>query len=587
MVVKISKPKTKFKWRVVDNHSPKEIYNRALYLSVFVFGILGAARGMDEGAVAGAVYHQSFKDRFGLSDTTKSASWLANRKSNITAMVQLGSVGGSLLASYLCDRIGRQRSLQFLCVIWIVGAVIQITAKTFGHLVVGRLIEGFAIGQTTTVGPAYLSEVSPPAYRGLFGCIFSGAVYFGIFLGYFVNWGTALHLLYGDRQWIIPTSMKLILSGGIMILSFLWTIESPRWLMKVGRDEKALKNLCRLRNLEADHPYIISEMSDIQAVVAQENAAVAHYSFLAKFRDLLTVSSIRYRFFFIGCLSQLLGQWSGANAVTIYAPTLFEIIGVEGVDVMKMTAILGVVKLCGAYFAAFFLIDFLGRRRSLYIGIVLQGVCLLYYAIFLNVVPVAQIESGNLSTSQFHASKAAIAALYLSGVGWTMGFNSVQYLLGAEIMPLRIRSFAQSIIMVLHFANQYGNSKALPSMMIAMKSYGAFYFFVGVLATSLFWCWFFIPEVSGRSLESMEEVFNLPWYLVGRKGPILCPDLSQVNHIAPQSTHNTIEKPEEIFIDEVMPAENTSSDEGEDKDNKDNEEKKTKKETKKEPGKMV
>lgn len=570
----VAKPSQKFRWRVVDNHSPKEIYNYVLFLSVFIFGILGAARGLDEGTIAGSIYQKSFKKRFGLADTTKSSTWLANRKSNITSMVQIGSVGGSLIASYLVDRIGRKRSLQGLCIIWVIGAVIQITSKNVNQLYAGRFIEGLAVGQTTTVGPSYLSEVAPPAYRGMFNCIFSGAVYIGIFIGYFANYGTALHLHSGDNQWIIPTSLKIVVACIIFILSFFLCIESPRWLLKVGKEEKAINNLCKLRNLEVDHPYIISELSDIQTAIAQEKAAVENYSFAMKWRDLLFVKSIRYRFLVIGCLSQLLGQWSGANAVTIYATTLFETVGIDGIDVLKMTAVLGVVKLVGAYFSAFFLIDFLGRRRSLYLGIILQGCCLLYYAIFLTIVPVSELKDDELTPSQLRASKGAIASIYLSGVGWTMGFNSVQYLLGAEVMPLRIRSFAQSIIMVLHFANQYGNSKALPTMMIAMKPYGAFYFFVGVLIMSLFWCWFFIPEISGRSLESMEEVFNLPWYLVGRKGPILCPDLSQVNHIAPQTTHQTVEKPEEIFIENVAVANQSASNDDDDEEEKKEEEQK-------------
>ncbi|KAG7196029.1 uncharacterized protein KQ657_000036 [Scheffersomyces spartinae] len=570
----MAKPAAKFRWRVVDEHSPKEIYNYTLFLSVFVFGVLGAARGMDEGTIAGSIYQPSFKQRFGLADKTKSASWLANRKSNITSMVQIGSVAGSLIASYLVDKIGRKRSLQSLCIIWVVGVIIQITSKDVGQLYAGRFIEGLAVGQTTTVGPSYLSEVAPPAYRGMFNCIFSGAVYFGIFIGYFANYGTALHIPLGEKQWIIPTSMKIVMAGLIFIMSLTWCIESPRWLLKVGKQEKAIQNLCKLRHLEVDHPYIISELSDIQTAIAQEKAAVEHYTFAMKWRDLLFVRSVRYRFLIIGCLSQILGQWSGANAVTIYATSLFQTVGIKGIDVLKMTAILGVVKLVGAYFAAFFLIDFLGRRRSLYLGIILQAVCLLYYAIFLTIVPAAELAKGSLTKSQHRASQGAIAAIYLSGVGWTMGFNSVQYLLGAEVMPLKLRSFAQSIIMVLHFANQYGNSKALPNMMIAMKSYGAFYFFVAVLCVALFWCWFFIPEVSGRSLESMEEVFNLPWYLVGRKGAIMCPDLSQVNHIAPQVTHQTLEKVEEIYIENVAAAEEAAQNASASDDDDDDEEKK-------------
>ncbi|KRZ98322.1 uncharacterized protein AC631_05917 [Debaryomyces fabryi] len=29
----------------------------------------------------------------------------------------------------------------------------------------------------------------------------------------------------------------------------------------------------------------------------------------------------------------------------------------------------------------------------------------------------------------------------------------------------------------------------------------------------------------------MEEIFNLPWYLIGRRGAQLCPDYSEINKI--------------------------------------------------------
>ena len=29
----------------------------------------------------------------------------------------------------------------------------------------------------------------------------------------------------------------------------------------------------------------------------------------------------------------------------------------------------------------------------------------------------------------------------------------------------------------------------------------------------------------------MDEIFNLPWYLIGRRGPELCPDHSELNRI--------------------------------------------------------
>lgn len=36
--------------------------------------------------------------------------------------------------------------------------------------------------------------------------------------------------------------------------------------------------------------------------------------------------------------------------------------------------------------------------------------------------------------------------------------------------------------------------------------------------SGLVWVWFFLPETSGKSLEGMDEMFNLPWHVIGRKG---------------------------------------------------------------------
>jgi hypothetical protein len=55
-------------------------------------------------------------------------------------------------------------------------------------------------------------------------------------------------------------------------------------------------------------------------------------------------------------------------------------------------------------------------------------------------------------------------------------------------------------------------------MFLDMTTGGTMLFFSCVTAIGLAWVWFFLPETSGKSLESMDEMFNLPWYLIGRKG---------------------------------------------------------------------
>jgi hypothetical protein len=71
--------------------------------------------------------------------------------------------------------------------------------------------------------------------------------------------------------------------------------------------------------------------------------------------------------------------------------------------------------------------------------------------------------------------------------------------------------------------NQYGNSRAVPPMLLTvskggMSPKGTFWFFAVVTIIGGVWAWFFIPETSGRSLESMDALFKLPWYKIGRYG---------------------------------------------------------------------
>ena len=44
------------------------------------------------------------------------------------------------------------------------------------------------------------------------------------------------------------------------------------------------------------------------------------------------------------------------------------------------------------------------------------------------------------------------------------------------------------------------------------------FFFSAVTALGLVWVWFCLPELAGKSLEAIDSIFELPWYLIGRKG---------------------------------------------------------------------
>lgn len=157
-------------------------------------------------------------------------------------------------------------------------------------------------------------------------------------------------------------------------------------------------------------------------------------------------------------------------------------------------------------------------------GITLQFVAMLYMAIFL-LIDTNVDDPDTQTKSEKSAATGAIVMIYLSGFGWAMGWNSIQYLINSEIYPLRLRAIGGSIAMTFHFVNQYGNSKAVPEMFLGLTTGGTMMFFSVVTLIGLAWAWFFLPELAGKSLEAIDAVFELPWHLIGRKGKEMTADM--------------------------------------------------------------
>lgn len=89
----VKKPVNIFRLRNLGD--PSEIYNWKLWFAVLSFSLMGAARGVDEGLISGAFDSADFQryinyDQY--SDVEQT-----NIKANVSAMVQIGSVGGALL----------------------------------------------------------------------------------------------------------------------------------------------------------------------------------------------------------------------------------------------------------------------------------------------------------------------------------------------------------------------------------------------------------------------------------------------------------------------------------------------------------
>lgn len=89
-----------------------------------------------------------------------------------------------------------------------------------------------------------------------------------------------------STQWMIPLGLQLL--PGVCVLAVLpFCPESPRFLAGNDKWEKAEANICKLRQLDCGHPWIINEIREIRAEVEFEaHLATINPGFWAKFKDL-------------------------------------------------------------------------------------------------------------------------------------------------------------------------------------------------------------------------------------------------------------------------------------------------------------
>jgi len=158
--------------------------------------------------------------------------------------------------------------------------------------------------------------------------------------------------------------------------------DKARWLIANGRREEAVDILCKLRgDLTQDTPKIVTELAQIDSIVeATHNRR----------NDLLNIAlGGRYsgnlhlgRRAVMGFALQWIQQWTGILAIAAWAGTLFNL---AGFDTQKSLWLAGLANTFGipGTVAASFVIDRIGRIRSLMVSFVTQGIALFLVAAFI------------------------------------------------------------------------------------------------------------------------------------------------------------------------------------------------------------
>jgi len=280
----------------------------------------------------------------------------------------------------------------------------------------------------------------------------------------------------GSRGWRWMFGAETVPAFLFFLLMF-FVPESPRWLVKYGRNDQARRILARVGGAE----YAAAEVRDIRNTLAGEEIA------RVRFKDLLEPKLTKI--IGLGVFLAVLQQWCGINVIFNYAQEVFQEAGYGVSDMLFNIVITGVVNLV-ATFIAIYTVDRLGRKALMLIG---AGGLTCFYAL--------------LGTGYFlHSTGIHMLLLIVISIAcYAMSLAPVTWVLIAELFPNRIRGAAMSIAVLALWVSCAALALFFPYIKEALGAHGAFWTFGGICIAGFFVMLRSLPETKGKTLEDIER----------------------------------------------------------------------------------
>ena len=387
-----------------------------------------------------------------------------------------GTVVGSLLGGWPTDRFGRKATLVWIGALYIISALGCAFATGVATFIAARFIGGVGIGISTVAAPLYISEISPPAYRGRLAGMFQFNIVFGILVAFASNF--LLHGL-GENAWRWMLGVAAFPSLAYTVMCF-GLPESPRWLLGRKGDREGGVAVLRLVEPEATAERIEAHADEILAASSERRTSATFWSWRLRIPILLA--------FLIAFFNQL----SGINAILYFAPRIFELTGLGEKAAFLQSVGIGVTNLIFT-FVGLWLIDRLGRRTLLFIGS-------FGYILSLGLVAWA------FFTQHFSIVPACIFAFIAAHA---VGQGAVIWVFISEIFPNRHRAEGQALGSFTHWVFAALLTSFFPKMVSAFPPGYVFLFFCGMMVLQLIWVKTMVPETKGVPLEKIQERLGL------------------------------------------------------------------------------
>lgn len=262
--------------------------------------------GWDQGVFGGILNDPTFAKQFHHPNATI--------QGQIVSTYDIGCIIGAVISIYLGDKLGRRKSIAMSCGFVIVGGLLQATSFSLAHIIVGRVVAGLGIGQSTAVIPMWQAETSKPEHRGKLVALQMVMVIFGIDLTSWLNLGMT-YVYENEVSWRFPIAMQCF--WAFVTLGLLsCTVESPRWLCYKERHAEAQVVLARLAAKDHEEQSVKIELKIISDAIAAEKAGGA-----IGWREVFSGGEHQnFRRLVLGAGTSVFQQMGGINVVSFKIP---------------------------------------------------------------------------------------------------------------------------------------------------------------------------------------------------------------------------------------------------------------------------
>jgi SP family sugar:H+ symporter-like MFS transporter len=436
--------------------------------------------GYDSSVINGAV--EAIRDRYDIGSGTLA---------QVIAVALIGCAIGAATAGRIADRIGRIRCMQISAVLFAVSAVGSALPFALWDLALWRIIGGFAIGMASVIGPAYIAEVAPAAYRGRLGSFQQAAIVIGIAISQLVNYGI-LQIADGDQrgeiggleawQWMLGVMVVPAVLYGMLSFAI---PESPRFLISVGKTDRAKEVLAEVEGHGVD---LDRRVAEIDRAMRSEHKST--------FKDLL-VTGARFKLLpivWVGIGLSVFQQLVGINVAFYYSATLWQSVGIDPSSSFFYSFTTSIINIIGTVIAMV-LVDRVGRKPLALVGSIGMAVALAFEAWAFS----ADLVDGKLPETQ---GVVALVAAHVFVLFFALSWGVVVWVFLGEMFPNRIRAAALGVAASAQWIANWAITASFPSLADWNLS-GTYIIYTVFAVLSIPFVLRYVKETKGKALEEM------------------------------------------------------------------------------------